>query len=192
MAGSIRERLRALSLKHYRTARSGLWVQNRAVCRTIAADGSLARLNGDLISTEIWTRDGRFRVKNYSTISIHCGKQRRRCRAPLQNSRCPFKRRPPERWPSGLRRTLGKRVCGKPYRGFESHSLRQHDVLPHSPLFAKSKTIIKNFVLLTRHRLQMTVGMPTSNVGRNGGTNGANDASPLGCKGQEQQGRYAL
>lgn len=31
----------------------------------------------------------------------------------------------PERWPSGLRRTLGKRVCGKPYRGFESHSLRQ-------------------------------------------------------------------
>ena len=34
-----------------------------------------------------------------------------------------------ERWPSGLRRTLGKRVCGKPYRGFESHSLRQ----PNSP-----------------------------------------------------------
>ncbi len=30
-----------------------------------------------------------------------------------------------ERWPSGLRRTLGKRVCGQPYRGFESHSLRQ-------------------------------------------------------------------
>src|ERR1700680_999594 len=30
----------------------------------------------------------------------------------------------PERWPSGLRRTLGKRVGGKPYRGFESHSLR--------------------------------------------------------------------
>ena len=33
-----------------------------------------------------------------------------------------------ERWPSGLRRTLGKRVYGKPYRGFESRSLR------HSPL----------------------------------------------------------
>jgi hypothetical protein len=31
----------------------------------------------------------------------------------------------PEGWPSGLRRTLGKRVYGKPYRGFESHSLRQ-------------------------------------------------------------------
>src|SRR6516165_6598666 len=29
-----------------------------------------------------------------------------------------------ERWPSGLRRTLGKRVYGKPYRGFESHPLR--------------------------------------------------------------------
>ena len=29
-----------------------------------------------------------------------------------------------ERCPSGLRSTLGKRVCGKPYRGFESRSLR--------------------------------------------------------------------
>ena len=46
-------------------------------------------------------------------------------RAPLPNPSCPFKRGHPERWPSGLRRTLGKRVCGKPYRGFESHSLRQ-------------------------------------------------------------------
>jgi hypothetical protein len=33
-------------------------------------------------------------------------------------------REKPEGWPSGLRRTLGKRVYGKPYRGFESHSLR--------------------------------------------------------------------
>jgi hypothetical protein len=32
-----------------------------------------------------------------------------------------------ERWPSGLRRTLGKRVCVKAYRGFESHSLRQRN-----------------------------------------------------------------
>jgi hypothetical protein len=31
----------------------------------------------------------------------------------------------PEGWPSGLRRTLGKRVCVKAYRGFESHSFRQ-------------------------------------------------------------------
>ena len=29
-----------------------------------------------------------------------------------------------ERWPSGLRRTLGKRVYFNEYRGFESHSLR--------------------------------------------------------------------
>ena len=34
----------------------------------------------------------------------------------------------PEGWPSGLRRTLGKRVYGIPYRGFESHSLRQSDL----------------------------------------------------------------
>lgn len=42
----------------------------------------------------------------------------------MPNAARPFKRGHPERWPSGLRRTLGKRVCGKPYRGFESHSLR--------------------------------------------------------------------
>ena len=36
----------------------------------------------------------------------------------------PSREEHPERWPSGLRRTLGKRVCGKLYRGFESHSLR--------------------------------------------------------------------
>ena len=30
-----------------------------------------------------------------------------------------------ERWPSGLRRTLGKCVYCQRYRGFESHSLRQ-------------------------------------------------------------------
>ena len=33
-----------------------------------------------------------------------------------------------EGWPSGLRRTLGKRVYVKAYRGFESHSLR-HQLL---------------------------------------------------------------
>ena len=37
-----------------------------------------------------------------------------------------------ERWPSGLRRTLGKRVCVKAYRGFESHSLRQHRSSTHT------------------------------------------------------------
>ena len=30
-----------------------------------------------------------------------------------------------ERWPSGLRRMLGKYVYPQRYRGFESHSLRQ-------------------------------------------------------------------
>ena len=43
----------------------------------------------------------------------------------------PSREEHPERWPSGLRRTLGKRVCGKPYRGFESHSLRHYTVLLH-------------------------------------------------------------
>jgi uncharacterized protein (TIGR03435 family) len=36
---------------------------------------------------------------------------------------------PVERWPSGLRRTLGKRVYFNEYRGFESHSLRHNLVL---------------------------------------------------------------
>lgn len=35
-----------------------------------------------------------------------------------------------ERWPSGLRRTLGKRVYGKLYRGFESLPLRQAGLQP--------------------------------------------------------------
>jgi hypothetical protein len=37
-----------------------------------------------------------------------------------------FRVRTTESWPSGLRRTLGKRVCVKAYRGFESHTLRQN------------------------------------------------------------------
>src|SRR6185312_12129225 len=36
-----------------------------------------------------------------------------------------------ERWPSGLRRTLGKRVYVQAYRGFESHSLRQPIISQH-------------------------------------------------------------
>ncbi len=35
-----------------------------------------------------------------------------------------------ERWPSGLRRTLGKRVCVKAYPGFESLSLRHYPSVP--------------------------------------------------------------
>jgi hypothetical protein len=65
-------------------------------------------------------------VPDYQVYSIGCGKVGGRARGHLQKSPCPFKTGHPERWPSGLRRTLGKRVCGKPYRGFESHSLRQH------------------------------------------------------------------
>ena len=63
-------------------------------------------------------------ASKYPIFSINWGNLSKPARAPLQKPSCPFKRGPPERWPSGLRRTLGKRVCGKPYRGFESHSLR--------------------------------------------------------------------
>src|SRR5690349_5671149 len=61
------------------------------------------------------------------TMIFQCFEQKpgRRLAVLLQKGARRFKRRHPERWPSGLRRTLGKRVCGKLYRGFESHSLRQ-------------------------------------------------------------------
>src|SRR4029077_20849972 len=62
---------------------------------------------------------------NYTTVSIVCGNCDSASQRPLQNPPCPFMRRLPERWPSGLRRTLGKRVYVKAYRGFESHPLRQ-------------------------------------------------------------------
>src|ERR1035437_2309208 len=45
----------------------------------------------------------------------------------IQLARCGTvkkRRHSAERWPSGLRRTLGKRVYFNEYRGFESHSLR--------------------------------------------------------------------
>src|SRR6266446_7068505 len=73
--------------------------------------------------------------QNYQINSMNWGNFSGLARPPLQNQSCPFKRGPPERWPSGLRRTLGKRVCGKPYRGFESHSLRHYTVLVHIRLF---------------------------------------------------------
>src|SRR5581483_1592425 len=50
----------------------------------------------------------------------------RALRASLRDGACALWRACAERWPSGLRRTLGKRVYGKPYRGFESHPLRHH------------------------------------------------------------------
>jgi hypothetical protein len=66
---------------------------------------------------------------NYRAFSNIWGNRGMWPHAPLQNPPRPFKRGAlMERWPSGLRRTLGKRVCGKPYRGFESHSLRHHTV----------------------------------------------------------------
>ena len=74
------------------------------------------------------TESGRGSSK-LSRFSIVCGNMRAGGGGRLQKSSCPFKTGHPERWPSGLRRTLGKRVCGKPYRGFESHSLRHHAVL---------------------------------------------------------------
>ena len=60
-------------------------------------------------------------------VAVHC-QIGSRCKVPgrihfclLLSAFCPSR----ERWPSGLRRTLGKRVYVNPYRGFESHSLRQ-------------------------------------------------------------------
>ena len=37
-----------------------------------------------------------------------------------------------ERWPSGLRRRLGKLVYCQRYRGFESHSLRHLLFVPNT------------------------------------------------------------
>ncbi len=51
-----------------------------------------------------------------------------------------------ERWPSGLRRTPGTRVYGKPYRGFESLSLR------HLPLIAASNSLCAADHLKPRRR----------------------------------------
>ena len=45
-------------------------------------------------------------------------------RRPTDRAPCQKKPDFPERWPSGRRRTLGKRVYPRGYRGFESHSLR--------------------------------------------------------------------
>src|SRR2546423_9292725 len=50
--------------------------------------------------------------------------------SPCKKPHAPSREGSAEEWPSGLRRTLGKRVCGKPYRGFESHSLRHLSVQP--------------------------------------------------------------
>lgn len=41
-------------------------------------------------------------------------------------------RRGTERWPSGLRRTLGERVTSNGVRGFESHSLRHRGLAAYA------------------------------------------------------------
>ena len=78
--------------------------------------------------------------------SILPGKSRRHSPSLLSLAKTgtPPMRRGPERWPSGLRRTLGKRVCGKPYRGFESHSLR------HFALNAKLSSICRRLRIMRR------------------------------------------
>src|SRR5713226_6623923 len=67
----------------------------------------------------------------------------------------------PERWPSGLRRTLGKRVCGKPYRGFESHSLRQQvidiaEIIVMSPICATFPSVSVSIRENSKLRAQIT------------------------------------
>jgi hypothetical protein len=52
-----------------------------------------------------------------------------------------------ERWPSGLRRTLGKRVYFNEYRGFESHSLRQ--LFSYPPESNLKYKIMLNLLLFT-------------------------------------------
>jgi hypothetical protein len=67
--------------------------------------------------------------KFYNNFSMLWKWRRLRPGVTCKSPRAPSREGPSERWPSGLRRTLGKRVCGKPYRGFESHSLRHVTVL---------------------------------------------------------------
>src|SRR5947208_9502294 len=88
--------------------------------------------------------------QNNQINSMNWGNFGSLARRPLQNQSCPFKRGPPERWPSGLRRTLGKRVCGKPYRGFESHSLRHYTVLLCIRLFESTAKTTSSAIRLLR------------------------------------------
>src|SRR5947208_12024540 len=73
----------------------------------------------------------------------------------------PSREEHPERWPSGLRRTLGKRVCGKPYRGFESHSLRQQviditDIIAMAPICATFPSVSVSIRENSKLRAQIT------------------------------------
>src|SRR6516225_10153841 len=132
------------------------------------------------------------RTGDYAVISDGCRNHTYCADCPLPNRRRAFKRGPPERWPSGLRRTLGKRVCGKPYRGFESHSLRHASVRHRSRSFSKFLKLSVIRVLFAQRRLPLFASIPTSNVGRNGGTHGANNAPSFQRQGQERQDWHAL
>ena len=63
----------------------------------------------------------------------------RASRASLRKDASAFIETGMERWPSGLRRSLGKRVYGKPYRGFESLPLRQDRVRSRPPPSARPR-----------------------------------------------------
>ena len=85
-----------------------MWFLRQLICRHCSR-----RLKPVSGSTHPKSR-GRVRTKaiKYQAVSISYGNSRDWRHAHLQKSPCPFKRGDPERWPSGLRRTLGKRVCG--------------------------------------------------------------------------------
>jgi hypothetical protein len=129
-------------------------------------------------------------IRNYQDYSNAWGNRCRDGGSHLQKSSRPFKTGHPERWPSGLRRTLGKRVCGKPYRGFESHSLRHYTVLLCIRLFesiAKTtsgaiKAVAVNSAMLPPVTAQ-TVAFDRRFGGRisRGGTHGR-QAQAAGCR----------
>ncbi len=76
------------------------------------------------------------------------------------------------------------------HRGFESHSLRQLTVLPHSPLFTKCLQSADIFVLVARFRLQPTALNPKYDVGRNGGRDGKHDPTTVASEGPLSQSRH--
>ena len=87
---------------------------------------------------QIWLDLARFGL-SLEIGRLPCRRLRRRrgrCYAPrLRPSQG---KREPEGWPSGRRRTPGKCVCGKPYRGFESRPLRQKPIKPRLGLVSIS------------------------------------------------------
>jgi hypothetical protein len=64
-----------------------------------------------------------------------------------------------EGWPSGLRRTLGKRVMGKTIRGFESPSFRHLLLLRHSAIKETQQNhnqfSIQSIILYDEQKIQL-------------------------------------